>query len=86
MFLILLNRELRLSCSEQHAKTFFPPFLDSLLVFLNIWTNNLIPETDSSFEMFYCYCSCVLITAVLIGSFLLYFSFLKAKVVGHLYL
>lgn len=83
VFLILLNRELRLSCSEQHAKTSFH-FPWPLPLFLNIWTNNLIPETDSSFEMFYCYRSCVLITAVLMGSFLLYFSFLKAKAVATL--
>lgn len=83
VFLILLNWELRLSRSEQHAKTSFP-FPWPLPLFLNIWTNNLIPETDSSFEMFCCYRSCVLITAVLMGSFLLYFSFLKAKAAATL--
>lgn len=39
VFLILLNRELRLSCSEQHAKTSFH-FPWPFPLFLNIWTNN----------------------------------------------
>lgn len=63
---------------QKLLSTFPDPFLFSLIY------GQIIPETDSSFEMFYCYRSCVLITAVLTGSFLLYFSFLKAKAVATL--